>query len=440
MTMNRRNLLRLALQGGATAPLWRSVATGLPLAWVLGDRRVAHAADPSAQFLIVSLSQAGDPLNAGAPGTYGVANVYHNQNPVLAETPLALGNKNTTAAKPWSTLPDWVRARSVFFHHRTYTNSHPNFGKVLGLFGAAKNKDQRGTEILPSLYAGELAARLGTIQTEPVTIGQVGARLTYEGRVVQVSQPSSLSQVLGGANGQALERLEQLRHTSLDRMWKELGSSGTPAQKAFFETYALGRNQLKDVRDRLGMLAGADPATWTNDAMGQIKAAVALVQLRLAPVIVISIPFGGDNHGDPDLLKEATETTSGVAAIGALMTTLKSAALEDQVTFATYNVFGRTLANVRNGHGRNHNQNHHVTFMSGKALKGGVVGGLEPLGMDFAATGIDSQTGAAANKGDIPADKTLEAVAKTLGRSVGIAEDVLERRIDGGKAVRAVLG
>lgn len=438
--MQRRSLLGVALGGGlgATAPLWRSLATGLPLSWILGDRNSAFAAEGPEQFLIISLSQGGDPLNANAPGTYGLPDAYHNPAPEMVETPISLGGKMSTAAKPWSTLPAWARERAVFFHHRTYTNAHPNFFKVLGLFGAAKSKTGSGGEMLPSLIASEVATSLQTVQTEPVVLANIGARLTFGGRVLGAAQPSSLAQILGGAQPGMLKELEALRQKDLASVKAELDKSGTPAQKEFLDRHALSMNQLKDVRDRIGALLAAGDA-WTNDAGGQINAAIAMFQLRLTPVVVVSIPFGGDNHADPGLANEAAATVSGVEAINGLMSGLQTAGLQDKVTFATCNVFGRTLVKTREGNGRNHNQNHHTTLMIGKGLKGGVVGGVVKLGTDFGAEGIDSATGAMNPAGDIKASETLESMSKTLGKAMGVAPQALDARIKGGKPVAAVL-
>lgn len=408
------------------------------MSWILGDRNPAFAAEGPKQFLIVSLSQGGDPLNANTPGTYGVQDVYHNPNPEMAETPVALGGKMTTAAKPWSTLPEWARQRAVFFHHRTYTNAHPNFFKVLNLFGAAKSTRGSGGEMLPSLMASEVATDLKTVQAEPLVLANTGARLTFAGRVLAPSSPSSLVQILGGAPPGIAKDLEALRQKDLAAIKAELDGRGTPAQKEFLDRHALSFTQLKDVRDKIGSLL-ADGAAWTNDALGQVNAAVTMVQLKLSPVIVVSIPFGGDNHTDPGLVKEAAQTVSGVDAITNLMTRLEATGLKDQVTFATCHVFGRTLSKQRDGNGRNHNQNHHTTLMIGKGLKGGVVGGLVKMGSDFGADGFDSSTGAVNPTGDVRATETLESMAKTLGKALGIADAVLETRIRGGKAVPAAL-
>ena len=115
------------------------------------------------------------------------------------------------------------------------------------------------------------------------------------------------------------------------------------------------------------------------------------------------------------------------------------ARLQDQVTFAAYNVFGRTLK--KNGTtGRDHWASHHATVMIGKGLRGGVVGGLEPKAGDYDATPIDAQTGAARpGAGDIPFTETLAAMGKTLGAAVGLPAETLDRHIGGGKIVTGAI-
>ena len=53
-----------------------------------------------------------------------------------------------------------------------------------------------------------------------------------------------------------------------------------------------------------------------------------------------------------------------------------------------YNVFGRTLGPGSTG-GRQHNGNHQVSIAIGKPFRGGVIGGVGPVGGDFGALPID---------------------------------------------------
>ena len=97
MTLSRRRLLYDALFGAGLLGL-RSLATGIPLA-VLADPRkasaqsVACASNPQAQYILVSSSVNGDPLNANVPGMYGAdpfyADISHPTDPAMAPPPPA---------------------------------------------------------------------------------------------------------------------------------------------------------------------------------------------------------------------------------------------------------------------------------------------------------------------------------------------------------------
>ena len=66
------------------------------------------------------------------------------------------------------------------------------------------------------------------------------------------------------------------------------------------------------------------------------------------------------------------------------MNQLAAAGLADSVTFMSLNVFGRTLG-PGNADGRQHNENHQVSIAIGKPFRGGVIGGVIPVGKDFGA-------------------------------------------------------
>ena len=117
--------------------------------------------------------------------------------------------------------------------------------------------------------------------------------------------------------------------------------------------------------------------------------------------------------------------------------------LQDRVTFATMNVFGRTLSAAKgNGGGRTHHGDHHVAVLIGKPFKGGVVGGVEAGGGDYRATSIDAATGnaVAGGSGSVPFSETLSAMGKTLGVGCGVSGEVLDLNIRGGKVVAGALG
>ena len=162
----------------------------------------------------------------------------------------------------------------------------------------------------------------------------------------------------------------------------------------------------------------------TTPPRSQVLAAITLIQMKVSPVIAIHIPFGGDNHRDVGLATETAQTVSGVATIASLMQQLASAGLQDQVTFMSLNVFGRTLG-PGNTDGRQHNPNHQVSITIGKPFRGGVIGGVGPVAPDYGALPIDSKTGAGSTSGDIRAVDTLAAFGQTMLAAIGADPTVI---------------
>jgi len=434
MTTSRRKLLKTAVFGAGLLGL-RSLATGLPRSWFLGGP-IAHAEVAAPQYLILATSANGDPLNANAPGSF-VEGAENNPAPELVAADVTFGSGSYRAAACWSSLPDELRARLAFFHHRTYSNAHPEHRKVLSLQGAAKLATGNGSEMLPSLIASELAAALGTVQTEPIPIGK--ELITFEGRALGNIDPVSLKGLFEEPDD-LLTSLTDLRDSELDAIYADLKDNGTRMQRQFLDRYALGRDQVRklggDLAELLQRLPG-DPAN-KNSPLDQVIAAVALIKLKAAPVVTLHLPFGGDNHGDSELAAEAQDTLDSMATLSALWSELTAQGLQDQVTFASLNVFGRTLKRNAAG-GRNHNQNHHVLTLFGKHVKGGVIGGVDAVDGDFGAVAIDSKTGQGGAGGDIDPLSSLESAGKTLCAALQIPAETIEKRIVGGKVVSAAL-
>ncbi len=197
------------------------------------------------------------------------------------------------------------------------------------------------------------------------------------------------------------------------------------------ERFAVSRNEAREISlELLGRLE----AVTTNRVEGQIIAAPVLAAMNVAPVITIRIPFGGDNHIDPDLERETSQTLSGLGHLTQLMENIDrlraERALTSEVVVANMNVFGRTLARARKGqHGRDHNGNHHVTVLVGDPIKPAVVGGVRVEGDDYGASEFDSATGAPTTGGDIGFFETFGSMAKTLGRALGVEQDILDTEI-----------
>jgi hypothetical protein len=436
LTFTRRTMLERLLMGAGAAGL-KALATGLPASLFLASRRTLAAALPActspgkAQFFIVSSSGFGDPLNANVPGCYADTKIVHSPDPDMAATTFKLGSQNVTAARPWSTLPQWALDRTAFWHVMTNTPAHPAEQEVLRLMGTT-----RPAEMLPSLLSKHLATCLTTIQPQPITVGAANPNegLTYAGAALPVIPPLSLKATLGSPNG-ALGQLQGLRDQALTDLAAILKSSdATSSQKRFIDDLVLSQNELRNLNESLlSSLASID----NNGLDAQMTAAVALITMKVSPVIVIHMPFGGDNHRDVGLDAETTQTIASVTSLGTMMSNLPTE-LRDSVSFLSLNVFGRTLG-PGNEDGRQHNANHQVSIAIGKAFKPGVIGGVGPVSGDYGAMAIDSTTGAGSASGDVKAVDTLASFGKTMLASIGVESAAVETAIPAGRVIKAAL-
>jgi hypothetical protein len=421
--MERRNLLMSALFGAGYVGL-RALATGLPAAALLkgGRRAIAdgETADPAkAQFIIFNTSSQGDPINANCPGTYGIPGVNHTTDPAMAATSLTLAGAAVMAAKPWSTLSQSVLDRTCFWHLMTNTPIHPQEPEVLRLFGATAP-----AEMLPSLLSKHLAPGLGTIQTQPLTLGATSPTegLSYEGRALPILPPLALKATLTNPAG-PFANLQSLRDQTLSKLDGIYRNRASKAQRAYLDSVVNSQAQVRNINQSL--LDSLSSIT-DNSIDAQITAAITLIRMNVTPVVGIHIPFGGDNHNDTGLVTETAQTISGVAAIKSLTDQLAAAGLADKVTFMSLNVFGRTLGTQD---GRNHNENHQVSLTIGKPFRGGVIGGVKAVGNDFGCTAI----------GAIAPTDTLASFGKTTLAAVGVTSDTIDYSVSQGSVVTSAL-
>jgi len=295
---------------------------------------------------------------------------------------------------------------------------------VLELFGSLR----RG-QWLPSYFAKTMRSCFNTVQTQPVTIG--GEQLSFEGQYLPKLTPTGLKAVLSAPKDLAAT-LQGLRDDTLSKLNQALKDkrAQTTAERAYLDNMALSQTDLRTMIQQVA----ADLATIQNDdASNQVIAAALLIKMNVTPVVTIHLPFSGDNHSDANFNNEALQTVASINNIKALMSRLKSYGLEDKVTFATLNVFGRTFDSLN---GRGHNASHSVALMIGKGFKGAVVGGILPGGH---AADIDPASGAAADGGALAASESLASVAKTLGAGIGLSDAQLSDQITSGTAIRSVV-
>jgi hypothetical protein len=432
MDQGRRNALLTTLFGAGYLGL-RALATGLPVSLLLDPRRaLADGACPAperAQYLILNTSGAGDPINANCPGSYLDPGIYHPADPTMTATSLSLAGKAYTAAAPWATLPQGVLDRTCFFHLMTNTPVHPKEPEVLSLMGAVQP-----AEMFPSLLAKQLAPCLGTIQSQPITLGAAtpSEGLTFAGAALPIVPPQALKATLTSPAG-PLSLLQPLRDQTLAQLSDLYKNGASAAQRNYLDSLVTSQQQVRNIRQDL--LESLTSIT-SNTVADQITAALALIQMNVTPVVAIHIPFGGDNHSDPGLATETAQTVSGVATIVSLMSQLSAAGLQDKVTFLSLNVFGRTLGGSSTN-GRQHNGNHQVSLAIGKPFRGGVIGGVGPVDGDYGALGIDAKTGGAGS--DVAPIDTLGAFGKTVLAAVGVAPDVVTRSISSGVVIDGAL-
>jgi hypothetical protein len=435
--ITRRDALRSTLFGAGYVGL-RALATGLPAALLLDPRRAladvpaACGSATKAQFIVFATSGNGDPINANVPGTYDDPGIAHSKDPAMAAARLSLQGQQYTAATPWTKLPQDVLDRTTFWHMMTNTPVHPKEPEVLKLMGATD-----AGEMLPSLLARHLAPCLGTIQSQPISLGASSPSegLTYGGQALPIIPALALKATLTNPQG-PLTNLQPLRDQTLNQLYDIYKNGANTAQRKYIDSLVTSQAQVRNIRqDLLDQLS----AITDNSITSQIQAAVTLIQMKVTPVIAIHIPFGGDNHRDIGLASETAETVSGVAAIGLLMAQLKSAGLQDQVTLMSLNVFGRTL-NASNTDGRSHNPNHQVSFAIGKPFRGSVIGGVAPMNGDYGALPIDSKTGKGSPSGDVQPSSTLAAFGQTMLSAVGVAPNDIARDITKGQVIASALG
>ena len=418
----------------------RAMATGLP-AWFLANPMAAGAADMAcalssagkAQFLVVSASSAGCPLNCNVPGTYDNGALIHPAQAEFAATPIALGAKTVQGAQIWSTLGAAVRARTNFFHHITSATVHGDHPKAMKLLGGTANN-----EMLPSIYAKHLAPCLGTVLTEPIAVGVQGnglEQLAFSGRVLSAISPLQLKELLSGDKANPLVQLRSVRDSTLNELNALFKQGGTQEQSAFLDALASSQVQVRKLADDLSSTLSAIK---DDGVQGQALAAAALVAAKVTPVVTLRIPFGLDNHVDSGLYDEWFQGTdhggdkSGVPGIQAVMDALASLGLQDAATFATMNVFGRELggtAKVIARNGRDHFGNHSVMVMIGKNVTPGVTGGVSPI-----QNGIYG----AAPIGSVARADTHLAAAKTLGVALGIDAALLNANFTDNGRVKPV--
>ena len=460
----------LGLFGGSLG--LKAFVTGLPAWYLLNPRRAtaqdlqcAITARENLQYLIMSVSSNGDPLNCNVPGTYEATTIIHPTQTEVEQVPLTIGGQTFGAALPWADpsvlsptdmamgvaapatgqLSSAVLARTAFFHHRTGTTVHGDQPKVMKLLG-----DMSGGEMAVSAYAKHLSTCFGTVQAAPISVGARGNSselVSFAGRTLPSISPTQLKQLLTGSKSDPLVKARTLRDQALNQLNQMAKDDGSSVQKQFLDKLATSQTQVRALADQLSTTLASITA---DDVNGQALAAAALISANVTPVVTIHLSFGGDNHTDTNLQAEADQHVSGVKGIQTVMNALAGltdsggTSLTDRVTFATMNVFGRNLNGIQkvtDRTGRDHFGNHSVMVMIGKNVKSSVIGGVVAASNGvYAAGDLDSATGAQVTGGDVSATNSQAAAVRTLGAALGIPDTVAAGDYTAGAGGKVVSG
>ena len=317
----------------------------------------------------------------------------------------------------------------VWFNYRSGANIHPQHKDVLTCYGEIRGSDGRGSEQLPAAIAAELAEILGTTTTVPLVLGK--GSFTANGSSLSNYSPTRLK-VLAQSAGQAIggpDNFAVMYESFIDEAYQEVRDSGTAQQRRFFDQHASSRQEAANFGSALGQLL----EDITDDTLeSQMRAAAVVVKLRLAPVVLTDMAFGGDNHHDAGLINETNQTLETIAALDAYWNAIEDFGIADEVLFANLDVFGRETH--CDGFGRSH----HGDFVSGLILgtnvQGGVVGGWS-VDNKARATGINFPVAH-------PLIQTLiryiAAYYKTIMKAAGVTDERLETRVPAGTVVSSV--
>src|SRR5262249_40207625 len=194
-------------------------------------------------------------------------------DPAMAPTNIILQGRTTLAAAPWATLPQNVLDRTSFWHLMTNTPVHPKEPDVLQLMGATN-----AGEMLPSILAKQLAPCLGTLQSQPISLGATSPAegLTYGGAALPIIPALALKSTLTSAPG-PLTNLQPLRDQTLNQLYDLYKNGATPAQRAYVDSLVNSQRQVRGInQDLLNALTSIKD----NSASSQVLAAITLIQMK----------------------------------------------------------------------------------------------------------------------------------------------------------------
>ena len=433
--IDRRQLLHRSLFGCGALGL-KSMLLGLPTSFL--SRRVL-AAPGEQTHLIYSFDVEGGSINISCPGSYIGGNTIVRPPEFKQAVKFKLGSVSVEAASPWATMNEAVRERLHFIHHQTEVTAHSEGPGVLTGSAAIQGASGVGSEMFPSAIAQML--NLQVTSAAPI---QLGGKWTFTNNSIAVNRQKT---TIVADNFKKMSNSEKdlvnLRDKALDQLYKDLCKTGNSSQKSFCDDFLLSRNQARDLSESLGEII--EQIEIDDSHRSSLSLAAALIAANATRVVCVEIPFGGDNHSDVEWEAEIAGLKTGTADLSFLWEQMKKLGVEEKTTVVLQGIFGRTFGQKEKSGapmaGRDHHKNSATLAVYGPHVKPGVSGGIKATEGQKGAfsTGIDSQTGASSDKGDIKPEESLASVYKTIASACGIDQETVNKRFVSGKVIKSAV-
>src|SRR5262249_32383523 len=139
-----------------------------------------------------------------------------------------------------------VLDRTCFWHIMTNTPVHPKEPDVLKLGGATAP-----AEMLPSLLSSQLAACLGTVQAQPISLGAAtpSEGLSYQGQSLPTIPPQALKATLTSSVDPY--KLQSLRDQTLAQLTTIYRNGATKAQSAYLDSLIGTQQEVRSINQDL---------------------------------------------------------------------------------------------------------------------------------------------------------------------------------------------
>ena len=274
------------------------------------------------QFLIFSTALNGDPVNCNAPGTYDDPEHRPPGDPSMAPTPIDFGGADRERGADLVDAAGGGAGAHVLLSSRHVHRDPPRRGQGAAHDGCGRRRRDAAVVALARARAG---ARDGARAADLARRQRDRGRL-LPGRAAGVAHADdAVERALGTEQRPRQRGSGQAARPGAGRVCNGVRAQpgARPRRRTSSISYATSTTQLRTLQQ--GLLASLATIK-NNSADSQIQAAIILFQMKVTPVVVVHVGFGGDNHGDPGLAGEIAGHQSGVATLAKMMQALATAA------------------------------------------------------------------------------------------------------------------